>query len=272
MVKFEPRNFPYTNILVPRPGNQQSYTYASDSDSAEKEGDDANVLVDSPVDDLGDFAPESASEEDNGVESDDQSLRDQLEDQQAANAVDSPRWVPDGNIKGEDAYEIKAIVAERSRKVKGRRKKFYQVQWKGDWGPDQQYSWVPAAQVRAPEVVTKWKQQRGSVSKQLIANLVMSVYQLDQHVDSQPIVEETNPFKKLFDPTKQARIKPPRGYRAMLAHPFAKFFQEALIKEKMENLKWKTYQEVPRSQLPRGAKVLRTVTAWDIKYNCRGEI
>ena len=269
VVKFEPRNFPYTSPLIPRPSPHQAYSYDSDSESGENGGDDGHVLVDSPVDRLSDFAPDSPSDPDDLEESDDDSLRAQLKDQ---DHQEHPDWVPDGNIDGQDAYEIEAIVAERSRRVKGRKKKFYQVKWKGQWPPDQQHQWVPAAQVRAPSVVAEWKQQRGNVSKQLIANLVISVYQMDQHVDSLPIKEESNPFKKLFDPTKQARVKPPRGYKAMLAHPFAKFFQEALLKEKMENLKWKTYQEVPRSQLPPHAKVLRTVTAWDIKYNHRGEI
>jgi hypothetical protein len=91
-------------------------------------------------------------------------------------------------------------------------------------------------------------------------------------VEKKSLKDEENPFKKLFDPKFDTRIPPPRGYKSMLKHVFTEYFQEALIREKLENKKWNTYEEVPRSEVPEGTKILKPMTAYDIKYNGRGEI
>ena len=84
--------------------------------------------------------------------------------------------------------------------------------------------------------------------------------------------DEGNPFKSLFDPSKEKRPENPVGYKKMMQHQFADYFVQALIKEKLENLKWRAYVEVPRDSVPRGAKILRPMTAYQNKYNALGEI
>ena len=99
--------------------------------------------------------------------------------------------------------------------------------------------------------------------------------QLTSEVEKVPVTvaeEEESPFKHLFDIKQRARPKPPVGYKNMLKHEFAEYFQQASIKEKLQNLHWKAYEEVPIKDVPKGTKILRPMTAYDIKYNTRGEI
>ena len=184
---------------------------------------------------------------------------------------------PQGQIGGEDAWELEEIVGEEYRMTKGGRKgakkrktKYYQVKWKGDYPLD----WLHCSRIRAPDLLAKWKKKKlEKEKKKEVADLIMRVCQCNQDVEVVPqVLAQENPFKDLFDPLYDKRINPPRGYQAMLKHPFAEHFQDALIREKMENKKWNTYVEVPRSQVPKGTKILNPVTAYDIKYNERGEI
>ena len=90
----------------------------------------------------------------------------------------------------------------------------------------------------------------------------MRVCQLNNEVEVKPSnLEEVNPFKKLFDPRFDKRVATPRGFQTMLKHIFAEHFKTALIREKMENLKWKTYVEIRRDSLPKGTPILKPVTA-----------
>ena len=83
---------------------------------------------------------------------------------------------------------------------------------------------------------------------------------------------EENPFKFLFDPKTQERIPDPKNEKEMENHPYKEHFIAAKIKEKMENLGWKTYVEVPRNTVPKGTKILRPVVVYTTKYNNNGEI
>lgn len=90
--------------------------------------------------------------------------------------------------------------------------------------------------------------------------------------ESELRLPEENPFKDLFNPKTQERIPPPRGLQAMEKHPYCEYYMESSAKEKMENLGWKSYVEVLRSEVPKGVRILRPVTVYDHKYNAAGEI
>ena len=83
--------------------------------------------------------------------------------------------------------------------------------------------------------------------------------------------EEENPFKHLHNPKTQKRIPDPTA-KTLEAHPYRDYFKMARIRERNENLGWKTYVEILRSMVPPGHKILRTVTDYKTKYNSRGEI
>jgi hypothetical protein len=85
-------------------------------------------------------------------------------------------------------------------------------------------------------------------------------------------IPENNEFKDLFDPKTQTRIQDPVGEKELENHPYREFFMMAKMRERMENLSWNTYVEVPRSEVPPGAKILRSVIVYTTKYNSRGEI
>lgn len=93
-------------------------------------------------------------------------------------------------------------------------------------------------------------------------------------VDGQldPDLKDYNPFKSLFDPATQSRIPDPKGFKNMMKHPYASYFIEASMKEKMENLGWKSYIEVPRESMPANTKLLKPVTVYKTKYTATGEI
>ena len=123
-----------------------------------------------------------------------------------------------------------------------------------------------------PEAVEQWKERKNKKTKE-IQNLVMRYCQLNGAIEVVPEkLKDENPFRSLHNPAVDQRIPPPKGYQSMLKHVYAQYFREALIREKLENKKWNTYVEVPRSSLPKGTRVLKPVTAYDIKYNGRGEI
>jgi len=127
--------------------------------------------------------------------------------------------------------------------------------WKGDY-PDE---WIYKSRLKAPDVVKAWTEKKKI--KQNSLNMVGLRYcQLNQCVEpvTPNVIEgERNPFKDLFDPTSETRPENPKGYKNMMKHKFAEYFVQVLIKEKLENQKWKAYEEVPRSSVPKGAKILR---------------
>ena len=271
VTRFEVNDFPYTHNLVPIPEPMRNLNYASDSDQEENgikvlEGE---IHVD----------PDDAESEDNVSDeelcSDEDGLRQKLKTVSISEEEEKEENQPQGIIGGEQAWEIEKIVAEKYEKGKKNKKiKYYQVKWKGDYPLD----WLHCSRVRAPDLVQEWKEKKEEREKakrheENVENLVMRVCQLNGELEVKPqkLVEE-NPFKKLFDPKFDKRVAPPKGYQTMLKHVFSEYFQEALIREKMENKKWNTYVEVPRSSVPQGKRVLKPVTVYDIKYNSNGEI
>ena len=273
IVQFVPGSFPYANQEVPLPDRRANVDYDSDTDQEE----DGIILTD--IDGVEVDDGYSCSDDDSRSESEPdsenfkefgESLRDKLSPTYDDSDSDTDAPEPKGTINGEAAWEIEDIIGEKYEKGKGRRKvKYYKVKWKGYDEPD----WLHCSRVRAPELVANWKRKK-DFEQDKLNDMVMSVCQLNLEVDVQPrkVKEETNPFKKLFDPKYQTRIPPPKGYQSMLKHEYSDYFQQALIKEKMENKLWNTYVEIPRSEVPAGTQILRPVTAYDIKYNERGEI
>ena len=281
--------FPTTGRLVPQPEARKPLNFDSDSDQEEDgirvyDGEEMKepMYEDEESSDA-DSEPEDDEEQDLespmlGLRDRDKaprsSLRRQLQDDgKMARELEDDEDKPQGTIDGQEAWEIEDIVGEEYRKgKKGKRIKFYQVKWKGDYPLD----WLHCSRLRAPDLREKWEAKKKAKQKEEEKegeNLVMSICQLNNEVEVKPVkLEEENPFKKLFDPKFDKRIAPPKGYQTMLKHVFAEHFSEALIREKNENQKWHTYVEVPRSEVPKGTKILKPVTAYDIKYNARGEI
>jgi len=278
-VSFDIDTFPYSNQLVPRPDDLAAVEYSDDTGSEEEE----HVAVDGEGREISD---ESSSEEDSDSDSEQDTLARYLRNPQSAGvqeeravpaqpeapAVPDPLgWdAPDDQVGQQDAWEIVEILGERSRKKGKRKVKQYKVQWKGDYPPE----WLHYSKVRAPELIAAWEAKNNQPEAQV--ELVATVYhQLSSEVERVPVTvaeEEESPFKHLFDIKQRARPKPPVGYKNMLKHEFAEYFQQASIKEKLQNLHWKAYEEVPIKDVPRGTKILRPMTAYDIKYNTRGEI
>ena len=262
-------------MSVPVPDSYKTTNYASDSD----QGEDGILVVDPDMELDHSDSDSDADSEDNFSVTDhevrDDSLRTKLksveESDDEKEEYDSDMG-PQGTIDGREAWVIEEIVDEKyeSKTRRGRKQKYYQVKWKGDYPLD----WLHCSRVRAPELIQQWREKKNAKHQKILTSLVMRVCQLNNQIEVKPegIASEDNPFKYLFDPTYQKRIKPPRGYQNMLKHIFAEYFQEALIKEKLENKKWHTYVEVLRSEVPKGTKILKPVTAYDIKYNGRGEI
>lgn len=114
------------------------------------------------------------------------------------------------------------------------------------------------------------KADRQQKVPQLVVNTKMTAMCADHQPDAD--AKEINPFADLFDPATQARLPDPRGEKQMQRHKYREYFMQANIKEKIENLGWNTYVEVPRSSVPKGAKILKPVTVYKTKYNTRGEI
>ena len=307
VVTFFPEEFPYTNMTIPVPDKIKACIYASDSDqeedgiiiedgvelqqsdSEDSETDESEIGYESEEkgnDTVQSKDPKSEEhklgEDDYDAQfSEEENLREELKyEPNDEIKVNKPKEIrPVGQIGRQQAWEIEEIIGEKTHRGKGKHKgkKFYLVKWKGFGEEDN--AWLHCASVRAPDLVAKWNGKRDAkttvkmVSK--IMNLTMRVCQLTNEVEVKPnnvTKEEENPFKKLFDPRYQKRIEPPRGHKTMLRHIFAEHFQHALLREKMENLKWKTYVEIRRDSLPPGTLILKPVTAYDIKYNHRGEI
>ena len=275
VVNFDPECFPYAEQLVPVPDELKNLNYASDS---EQEEDGIDVVDEDGSGSDDEVTGDEVEEEGSRVEERRSTLRNKLNESEDEPNVEEEKDEPDGKIGGEDAWELEEIVGEEYRMAKGGKKgakkkktKYYQVKWKGDYPLD----WLHCSRIRAPELLAKWKKKKEEAEDKLVEmeNLVMRVCQFNQEVEVVPQkLAQENPFKDLFDPMYDKRINPPKGYKAMLNHPFAQHFLDALIREKLENKKWNTYVEVPRSQVPKGTKILNPVTAYDIKYNERGEI
>ena len=264
VLKMEHGVFPYTEAGVPIPKAIQSVNYDSDSEEEEDgvtvRGNDERVESSDSEDSLSEDEEESG----NG------NLRSKLKQLYEPNRKVKKKEAPQNVIGNQPAFEIEKITDEKLIKgKKGKKSKYYQVKWKGDYP---ELDWIHCAQVRAPDLVREWKQEKAKLDS-VTDNLIMRVCQLNQDVEVKPQkLEEVNPFKDLFDPKYEKRVKEPRGFMQMMQHRFAEQFLRALLKEKMENKKWKTYVEVLRSSVPKGAKILYPVTAYAIKYNSKGEI
>ena len=267
VVSYESDEFPYAEQSVPVPDAIRAVNYASDSEPEE------NGIVVNDGEEMGYSDEGDSDSEDAETDEEEDTLRSKMRVLNEPNIAEERQdEEPDGVIGGDDAWEIEEIVAEKiEKKGRGRGSKYYQVKWKGDFPLD----WLHCSRVRAPEIVRQWNEKKRELeaAKPVVQSLVMRVCQLNNDVEVKPEkLEEVNPFKKLFDPRYDKRVNPPRGYQSMLKHIFAEQFQQALIREKLENKKWNTYVEVPRSQVPAGMKILKPVTAYDIKYNTKGEI
>ena len=275
-VKFVVDEFPYSNPQVPRPPKVAGYNFDSDSDQGEE-----NIDLKSDDDYDSDDESESDQEQSDGDDStdDDDDLEDDESEDQSDKGAKKQSMMepedegddPDGDIDGADAWEVKEIVDEKKIKKGKKRYTHYKIRWSGDY-PD---SWEVKSNIRAPEVVKAWEQKKKLQAKQSVTMITKKYCQLNMCVEpvtKQSMEAEVNPFKALFDPGKEQRPKNPVGYKDMMSHKFADYFVQALIKEKMENLKWNAYEEVPRSSVPDDIKILRPMTAYQIKYNALGEI
>ena len=145
----------------------------------------------------------------------------------------------------------------------------------GDW-PEE---WVLARNISAKRLIDEFRQRKKMQNFQLVKpsifmNAVLRVRQgsLELVTKKEAELPEENPFKFLFDPKTQERIPDPKNEKEMENHPYKEHFIAAKIKEKMENLGWKTYVEVPRNTVPKGTKILRPVVVYTTKYNNNGEI
>ena len=276
-VKFVTDEFPYSNPLIPRPPRVAGYNFDSDSDQGEENIDLKSDDGYDSEEEGDDSEPEQSQEEELSSEDDDD-LEDEEPEEKKENAAQKQSLMepedededPDGDIDGEDAWEVKEIIDEKKIKKGKKRYTHYKIVWSGDY-PD---SWEVKSNIRAPDVVRAWEQKKKQ-AKQSLTMITKRYCQLNMCVEpisKQGLKAEVNPFKALFAPGKEQRPKNPVGYKSMMAHRFADYFVQALIKEKMENLKWKAYEEVPRSSVPKGTKILRPMTAYQIKYNALGEI
>ena len=145
----------------------------------------------------------------------------------------------------------------------------------GDW-PEE---CVLARNISAKRLIDEFRQRKKMQNFQLVKpsifmNAVLRVRQgsLKLVTKKEAELPEENPFKFLFDPKTQERIPDPKNEKEMENHPYKEHFIAAKIKEKMENLGWKTYVEVPRNTVPKGTKILRPVVVYTTKYNNNGEI
>jgi len=284
-VKFFPDEFPYAYPQTPRPEPIAGYNFDSDSDQGEEE---INLRSDQEeVNSEAESEEELPSEDnDSEVETEDDAAEIEEEEKEQKQSEDKARKsskqkksmivpedveeAPDGDIDGEDAWEIKEICDERKRRIGKKRYTQYKIVWAGDF-PDQ---WLVKSRVRAPAVIKAWEEKK-KVMQNSMTLITRRYCQLNMCLEPvTPAVQkdEGNPFKSLFDPSKEKRPENPVGYKKMMQHQFADYFVQALIKEKLENLKWRAYVEVPRDSVPRGAKILRPMTAYQIKYNALGEI
>ena len=276
VITFDTDTYPYTNDMVAKPDAPEELVYESDSDQEEYSATTRVTEVRRSKVTADGIGSESDADTDTDVEVErhhEGTLRGKLEEEEQ---YEEEYEDPDGDISGEPAWEIEEILAEKRHKKAPKKGwkagVYYKVKWKDCDEPD----WRHAKELDAPDVVQRWEDKKKAKdgSKEEPLNLVMRVCQLNNTVEVLPekSAKEANPFKELFDPATSQRIAPPKGYQNMLKHVFAEYFKQALIREKLENKKWNTYVEVERSSVPKGTKFLKPVTAYDIKYNQRGEI
>ena len=254
--------------------------FASDSDGSD-DSDFENVDADGNIVQVHD--QENGGELDSADEDvdismssgDEDSLRADLEEDIIIDQErEEPAAPPDGKVGQQDAWEIEEILDQKYRRRGQTRQKMYLVRWKGDHPDD----WLHYSHLRgAPDVVKAWQNKQVVEANTMTFQHCKVYHQHSIVAETEFIpakVEETkeNPFKHLFDITKRPRVKPPRGKREMEAHEFSEYFKLANLKEKMENLHWKAYEEVLRKSVPYGNRILKPVTNYEIKYNERGEI
>ena len=271
VVSYMDDEFPYSNPQVPRPLPRGALEYESDSDPEDEDIGKETVVVDADgtvLEDMPDLVSDSDTDSD-----DDRNVRSQIGPIEERRNQDDEAFQPAPfQVNGEDAWEVEEIIGERMRKKKGRRYREYHVKWKGEWEPTWEHH---SSLAKSPDIKAAWEKKKAErlVHLNLVQRTVHQMVTDETEPELVPIgLVPENPFKHLFDITKRPRVAPPVGEKAMLKHEFAEYFIQARTKEKLQNQHWGAYIEVPRSSVPPGTKILRTTTAYDIKYNKRNEI
>ena len=182
-------------------------------------------------------------------------------------------YIPDGKVDNEDGFEILQNLSHKTKSKNDTKQTQYLVKCKGDW----EESWVSVITRRgAPELMQEYQKKAadGIVSADILENVLLKVFngRLEFVTNADNQVPENNEFKDLFDPKTQVRIPDPVGKKQLETYPYRGHFILASLNEKMENLGWKTYVEVPISKVPKDAKILRSVVVYCTKYNDREEI
>ena len=267
VVTYDRTTFPYANLKVPRPKSAKAHAYESDTD---QEGD--QILNADPEDPEDTTSSEDSEDSDDGGVVEDTYRPPPLPIEKKI-VVTEPEveYIPDGKVDRQNGYEIVEILRHQTRKKNGRNHTKYLVKWKGDW----EDSWITARACRgAPELMQEYERKAGIASSNILENVLLRVFngRLELITNAENQVPENNEFKDLFDPKTQARIADPVVRKQLENHPYRENFILASLKEKMENLGWKTYVEVPIAEVPRESKILRSVVVYTTKYNDRGEI
>jgi hypothetical protein len=213
--------------------------------------------------------------DDGGEEEEDDSPqpREPIEKKEQPKPVPVPEYVPDGVIGNQHGYEVVEILNHRSRKKNGRKQLQYLVKWKGDW-PNE---WISSRALSAREQVKAYEENIGkspTAEQTVLQNVVLRMYagRLELIMNAGNEIPINNEFKELFDPKTQTRIPDPVGEKELENYPNREHFMLAKMREKMENIGWKTYVEVSRSEVPAGTKILRSVIVYCTKYNDRAKL
>ena len=272
VVTYDRTDFPYSNLTVPRPKPSKQLTYGSDTDQ------DAGEPVHDADEDYEQDTSSDDSEDlnDGGVEEEEQhssNPREPIEKKTMPEPVKVPEYIPDGLIGAKAGYEVVEILNHRTRRKNKRKRTEYLVRWKGDW-PDE---WISSRALSARELIKAYEEKKGidsTAEQKVLQNVVlrMCAGRIELMTNAENELPENNEFKDLFDPKTQTRVPDPVGEKELESHPYREQFMLAKMREKMENIGWKTYVEVPRSEVPPGTKILRSVIVYCTKYNSRGEI
>ena len=277
VVTFDRTDFPYANLNVPRPKITKPIVYESDTD----QDSDGEFIPNAHPEESEDseITASSESEEssvDGGEESEDDCKpqpREPIEKKEPPIIITLPEYIPDGKIGKKAGYEVMEILSHRIRKKKNRKTLQYLVKWKGDWKDE----WISSRALSARELIMAYEEKIGqkiSAGDSVLQNVIlrMCAGRLELITNAENQIPEHNEFKDLFNPKTQQKIPDPVGEKELEKHPYRDYFVMAKMREKLENLGWNTYIEVPRSEVPPGTKILRSVIVYCTKYNDRGEI
>ena len=282
VVTFDITDLPYTNPQVPRKKDRKTINYGSDTDHdsggenlylSEQSGEESQSMSEESDTESGETENDEQNNDEYNENKNDNNKDKKKDEEGELNPIWNkiPQWKPDGKIGNSDAYEVEKIYDERRRKIRGRKRLQYKIKWKDQ----EELEWIDAARLQAPKLIEEWKERNGIEEKQQNSTIIMQLNQAGEP-EAKPLEEqklpEANPFQHLFNPKTQSRIPDPRHEGELQNHPYKRYFIEARLKEKMQNLGWGTYIEIPRSEVPAGQKILKVVTAYLTKYNARGEI